>query len=154
MSLKMLLQAGSYDLILDSTPHEWGEDAELLHLIDYAKDAGTLLHAFNDSISDKELDAMISFLSSDQSLACFSFLGSCHRLRGQRYLQSNDLSSALQESESAYALTHDRITTCQLATCLLHSNDVDRAISLLTQSLRREDHPETHDLLETALRSR
>lgn len=150
----MLLQAGSYDLILDSTPHEWGEDAELLHLIDYAKDAGTLFHAFNDSISDIELDATISFLSSDQSLVCFSFLGSCHRLRGQRYLQSNDLSSALQESESAYALTHDHITTCQLATCLLHSNDVDRAISLLTQSLRREDHPETHDLLETALRSR
>lgn len=150
----MLLQAGNYDRIQCSLPSEWREDTELHHLIDYAKEAGTLFQAFNESISDTQLESTLAFLSSDHSLACFSFLGSCHRLRGRRYLQSNDLSSALQESESAYALSHDLPCTCQLATCLLQSDDVDRAISILEKSLRHEEHSETRHLLETALRLR
>ena len=150
----MLLQAGCYDLILVNLSSTREDDPELHHLIDYAKEAGTLFHAFNESISDAQLEATITFLSSDHSLSCFSFLGSCHRLRGHRYLQRNDLSSALQESESAYALTHDRSTTCQLATCLLRSDDIDRAISILEKSLHQEEHEETRHLLETALRLR
>ena len=150
----MLLQAGHYDSVHDTLPSEWKEDTELHHLIDYAKEAGTFSHAFNESISDRQLEATITFLSSDPSLTCYSFLGSCHRLRGRRYLQSNDLSSALQESESAYALSHDLPSTCQLVTCLLQSDDIDRAISILEKSLRHEEHSETRHLLETALRSR